>query len=108
MTRKRAGLLASGVLTAGLLLWGNGLVLAGDPTPAPTPGVVGPGMMGGQGGMMGDQGGMMGDQGSGQMDAAHLGQMQAMHAAMGQDGNCDPAQMETMHRSMQGTASPTP
>ncbi len=103
MTTKRVSLLTGTILGGALLLGTAGLVFAQDPTTSPSPwatsGMSG-GMMGGQGlGMMGGQGlGMMGGMGAGQMS-----DMTAMHAAMGQDGSCDPKLMQSMHQQYQTT-----
>jgi hypothetical protein len=94
MTTKRVSLLAGTILGGALLLGTAGLVFAQDPTSTPGPASV-PGM---SGGMMGGQGMMGGGMGAGQMP-----DMAAMHAAMGQDGTCDPDLMQSMHEQYHPT-----
>ena len=114
MITKRINLLAGTILGGALLLGTAGLAFAQDPTTNPSPqspsGMSG-GMMGGQGAsMMGGQGqrlmggpsqvqGMMGAG----MGAGRMPDMTAMHAAMGQDGTCDPELMQSMHKQVQPT-----
>ena len=99
MTTKRVNILAGAILGAVLILGTAGLVLATDPTSSPTAsptsGMPG-GMMGGEG-MMGGQG-MMGG-----MEAGSMPDMTAMHQAMGEDGTCDPAVMQSMHEQYHST-----
>jgi hypothetical protein len=105
MNTKRFNILAGTILGGALLLGTAGLVFAQDPTTSPSPsatsGMSGC-MMGGQGqNMMGRQGqGMMG---GGGMGAGQMPDMTAMHAAMGQDGTCDPKLMQSMHQQYQST-----
>ena len=110
MNTKRVSILAGTILSGALLLGTAGLVFAQDPTTSPSPsatsGMSG-GMMGGQGQMRGQIQGMMSGQGlgtmGGGMGAGQMPDMTAMHAAMGQDGTCDPKLMQSLHQQYQST-----
>lgn len=102
MTTKRVSLLAGTILGGALLLGTAGFVFAQGPTTSPSPSAtprMSGGTMGGQG-TMGSQGqGMM----SGGMGAGQMPDVAAMHAAMGQDGTCDPELMQSLHQQYQST-----
>ena len=106
MNTKRFNILAGTILGGALLLGTAGLVFAQDPTTSPSPSAT----TGMSGGMMGGQGQrLMGGQGQGQgmmgggMGAGQMPDMTAMHAAMGQDGTCDPKLMQSMHQQYQSS-----
>ena len=126
MNTKRVSILAGTILSGALLLGTAGLVFAQGPMTSPSPSAT----SGMSGGMMSDQGQMRGQiqgqmrgqiQGqmrgqiqrmmSGQgldtmgagMGAGQMPDMTAMHAAMGQDGTCDPKLMQSLHQQYQST-----
>lgn len=107
MASKRIGLIAGGMLAAGLLLGTAGLVAAQDPTASPSAGptsagssgmMSGLGTMGGSGMMSGS--GIMSGLGMGQMDAGDVQAMTTMHQSMTANGTCDPAQMTQLRAAM--------